>query len=476
MEQASKQILVGDRLSSLPDAILIEILSLLPLNLAITTDTLSKRWRHLWTQVTSVIISDRNINIKCDDLSAAALERSVRKLTSPFFHSSIVDFQGTVLAKSRINSLLHLIYRRTTRHLSISLPRSYAKNVRIPPSVLLTQTLVSLQLSLVSIHNNGGHLTAVELPNLKKLRVCSAPSQCEWLNQLTELCPLLEDLSFVFNFYRKAKIDLKIACPNLRQLCIDLGLNSHSKVAIDAPKLDYLEARFLQSSTTLCIGPDLIRLLGAKLEFLDDIHYSVQGSGRGLLQFYNAICDIRILTLNSGGLHTLATFQSLTRLTINMDLVCYFETMLAKLQLCPALDVLTLKFEQRPMFHKRELQNNPSDYCALGSLKKIEIDICYDELMLKKYFCNISNTLLERCLGLEHFSISVFGGRQWRKETTEEKTIKIEGSEYELCEMLHKCRRGSVRCEVLFIGRCLKMLRKAGLNGFRADRAAIAIK
>ncbi|XP_074296602.1 F-box protein At5g03100-like [Silene latifolia] len=48
-----------DRLSSLPDDVLILIISLHPLQLAIATGTLSRRWRGLWFNTTSIDITFR---------------------------------------------------------------------------------------------------------------------------------------------------------------------------------------------------------------------------------------------------------------------------------------------------------------------------------------------------------------------------------------------------------------------------------
>ncbi|XP_056692908.1 F-box/LRR-repeat protein At3g26922 [Spinacia oleracea] len=68
-----------DRLSSLPDSILTEILSLLPINSAAATSVLSHRWRHLWTGVTRLKFKfeseDREFSTVTDHIMG--------KLTSP---------------------------------------------------------------------------------------------------------------------------------------------------------------------------------------------------------------------------------------------------------------------------------------------------------------------------------------------------------------------------------------------------------
>ncbi|GFY91802.1 hypothetical protein Acr_08g0001980 [Actinidia rufa] len=49
----------ADRISDLPDSILVHILSLLPIEDAIKTDVLSKRWQFLWTHVPSLLFRHR---------------------------------------------------------------------------------------------------------------------------------------------------------------------------------------------------------------------------------------------------------------------------------------------------------------------------------------------------------------------------------------------------------------------------------
>lgn len=49
---------VDDRLSSLPEEIITQILSLIPTEAAVRTSILSKQWRYNWTFVTNLYFDD----------------------------------------------------------------------------------------------------------------------------------------------------------------------------------------------------------------------------------------------------------------------------------------------------------------------------------------------------------------------------------------------------------------------------------
>ena len=56
-----------DRISSLPDCLLVEIISGLPsTKQAFKTSTLSKRWKHLWTKVSNLVFLDDKLDGYCN--------------------------------------------------------------------------------------------------------------------------------------------------------------------------------------------------------------------------------------------------------------------------------------------------------------------------------------------------------------------------------------------------------------------------
>ncbi|KAL9242577.1 hypothetical protein vseg_016563 [Gypsophila vaccaria] len=475
-----------DRLSSLPDALLVDILSFLPLHSAIVTDVLSKRWRHLWTQITSVVIDDRIIKLKYDNLTS--LDLSIYKLTSPFIHTFIVDFvdiDANLAAKIPIESWLGRFCQRQVGHLAVSLRSIVGRHltrrthkVQVPPCIFKTRSLVSIKLkSEITIRDNDD---LIDLPNLSCLCLNLTPSQCGWLNKLAESCPWLQELWLDFKYsFKPPAIDIELSCPNLKRLSLYLGYNRPCKVVINAPKLEYLYTCFLLSTTTFCIRDKPIKLhevkVGTQSYMFHHLRYSDDGDGCNL-GFYEAISYVRTLTINSFAPKAFTIFPNLTRLTLILDYFpCKFMTVAWFLRLCPVLQILTLILEGRPIFDD-DMLRKIRNLGALERVKKIKIDICYDEHKLVDCFSEMIRYLLKSSSILKHFCFSVHGGRLWGKETAKETIARYEKGEYELCDLLYKCPRASIDCEVLFTGKCLLMSRKAGSNALRADGVAIPIK
>lgn len=193
----------SDRISELPDALLIQILSLLSTKQSVVTGTLSKRWRPLWA---SVPILD------FDDDTAGPSDRPERDETkarepsgfSEFVYSVLLLHEARPITRFRLRcahpscsqrdvaTWLCQAARRGVEHLDLSL--SLSRYVALPRKLFNCETVSVMKLDGVFLNALVGF--SVHLRSLKVLHVGDRVLfGChDYLVKLLAGCPVLEDL------------------------------------------------------------------------------------------------------------------------------------------------------------------------------------------------------------------------------------------------------------------------------------------
>jgi len=210
-----------DVISSLPDAVLCDILSFLPTTESVGTSVLSKRWTDLWRSVPTLNL----IDVELDDQEAYfrfnQLVYSVLLSHNNPIKSSILDiwYDGPDLGDlgfSNVIKWIKAVVQRGVERLEIrthmrvldelidlidfgDFPVRVPREVSFPVSIFSCKTLVLLNLYGLFLTC----FTSVRLPSLKILRL----EDCVFLNaqhvlQLLVGCPNLEQLyAFSLEFY-----------------------------------------------------------------------------------------------------------------------------------------------------------------------------------------------------------------------------------------------------------------------------------
>ncbi|XP_074271788.1 F-box/FBD/LRR-repeat protein At5g53840-like [Silene latifolia] len=399
----------NERLNGLPDHLLLEILSLLPLKTAMATAVLSRRWRWLWTHLTDINIDITSYPTYTHPNSLGNLRSLVQnvlpKLTSPFirnlsFHLRYDGFenhdQDNGEEKYNTDNIVSWYewasgHKNHLRKLRVLLNPNYWPGTlfsEVPLWIFQTPSLEVLELSvwfvfgydLVKYRNSSFHL-----PNLKKVTVnlfCDNP----WiLEKLVSCSPSLEVLSCSIFLPTTANdnnpIIVNLSSRNLKQLVMELSHPIH--IVIDAPKLEYLYLHVNKSSyrTTLSY----------KISFVDSptalltcsISPWTDRQGRDIFlpsNLFSVISGVRSLTTadqNPTPLIAPITFRSLTRLRflLRRDLNEAEDLEgLALLQQCPILEVLTFDLSEylQPKNHNWSIPDS-TPQCLVTRVKRIEI-------------------------------------------------------------------------------------------------------
>ncbi|XP_074307573.1 F-box/FBD/LRR-repeat protein At5g22660-like [Silene latifolia] len=477
-----------DRLSSLPDDILIVIISLLPLQLAITTGTLSRRWRGLWTNTTSIDITfresnnSRNIDMN-DTIRQIINSRFIHSFSIEFLESCNLDFWAR-----RMNIIIRKVCYRNVHQLKLTWCNAECSNVHTLPRVIFqTQSLVSIELgSKGASYFSGDWLfpddcDAINLPNLKNLTVHFL-WRFQWIEKLVKACPSLRKLSL--NCWASKDIDDDNDNDNDHGYDYDYddddfdykdrdyeSLQSWAFV-IYAPNLEYLSIS-APKSMIFSFEEEPIMLREMKIEFTD--LYQAELDKDKLSKFYRAISNIRFLTLDISAVDDLCTvFRNVTRLTFNMKLSRSLDTLLSVLEMCPVLDVLNLKFwgvdnKEQPFYRNPSNLSTSRQVLARIKLINVEIDNWGTYCKPAKSFSRLIVQLLRSTCDLEHFNLSVNADCQ---ESSGSNVMLNQEHELNLCEKLYRCQTIS-RCDVEFKGRFLKMSRKDGPKVTTADGKVI---
>ncbi|XP_021716018.1 F-box/FBD/LRR-repeat protein At1g16930-like [Chenopodium quinoa] len=267
-----------DRLSSLPDVILTNILSRLPIHVAIATSVLSHRWRRVWTGITCVeIVTCRTSGV------AAMFDCILRQLTSRKLHvfdlALLEVFKSPEISESEIELWVREVCSRNVEDIRID--AHYDSQFCVPAILFNSQSLVTLKLwGLLQFKWPEIGSLCFHLPNLKSLNLCKLIDVPLSLGTLLRSCPHLEHLDLDFDLADNLHFSLSssvvnIIAPNLKSLSIHmLYTPGQISVYIDAPKLENLKIENFYSIYYFLRNPTVLK--EARIELMHDEWYGLE--------------------------------------------------------------------------------------------------------------------------------------------------------------------------------------------------------
>uniref|UniRef100_A0A803L5P1 F-box domain-containing protein n=2 Tax=Chenopodium quinoa TaxID=63459 RepID=A0A803L5P1_CHEQI len=460
-----------DRISSLPDAILVDILSLIALNDAVTMSFVSRRWLHLWAEVTTIYIVIKQSKGPFKYWTTSA-KKILPKLTSPLIRRFCLDIECGVnkYGLEQIDLWFNRVSDRwKIEEIKVS-TNGYEGLISFPVIFQIHSLLV---LELYGDISLNLPLNVVKIPNLKKLAIqinFTQTKQCMFFETLMKSCPLLEDLSLHFcaiicrtGYLVPNKISL--LGPNLKKLNISFsGQNLMKTIVIDAPNLECLK---LGSSN---YGLPNFSFVNTPTMLVEAYISGNLSKGEVTTKFFNAISRVRSLgvwrPMIGGAMTTM--FVNLTRLICTMP--CSgkdSKALLGLLERCPLLETLTANFTSSGTWEYMWLLCYLEAPNVLIRTKKVEMHFM-SSLMLNNDALNLIKYLLTRARVLDRFIIKITTDPSG--EILEEEKVQ----EVEACkEIFDWLRFLSTGYQVEFWGRYLRIIQSGeeckfikGPNGY----------
>ncbi|KAK7354459.1 hypothetical protein VNO80_19923 [Phaseolus coccineus] len=303
-----------DRLSALPDGVLLHIMEFLPTIQAVKSSVLSKRWKNLWKSLTTLsfrffngirkynryvshVLSNRDHSVSLHNLYLSVFISTAPKLLNDAIkYAALHHLQKLKLSidykfKEIPNSFVPLIFNckcLTFLDLFISSSRS---SLILPPSLLLP--------SLETLHLSNVTFTVIDNDCVEPFSTCTS----------------LTTLVLRHSMHYQSAQTLCISSPSISTLKLENMVHTHSfipKIVLSVPNLSSFTLE--NSHTSMCYELSctchLPFLKEVKIDNRVDIHSSIIISCLGLFS------NVRTLTLSSHILHILLKDLYLGRMDI----------------------------------------------------------------------------------------------------------------------------------------------------------------
>ncbi|KAH1229362.1 F-box/LRR-repeat protein [Glycine max] len=314
-----------DRLSELPDFVLLHIMNFIDTKDALRTCILSKRWKDLWKHLTT--LSFNQSTSLFDERRVVNFNKFVSQVLSCRDGSILLINVRLVIFESIGSQLLNRIMKYAVLHnvqrLTMNIPFFYGKiSTYLDPIIFSCQSLTYLELHNISCWPPLELPKSLQLPALKTLRltrvlftatnnVCAEPfTTCNLLNTL-----VLND----FFLHNDAKI-LFISNSNLSSLKLEnlkIRDTFQHKVVLSTPNLSSLTVCIFGASS-LSIQPlsstcNLSCLEEGTIDIATDISHPV------LIGWLQVFTNVKILTLSYETLKLILKDPSLLVLPITIE-------------------------------------------------------------------------------------------------------------------------------------------------------------
>lgn len=349
----------ADIISTLPDSLLLHILSFLPTEDSVATSILSSRWRPLCNQVQVLNLDEfslvkRSSRYKFQDIVFRIWYR--RSLTNPYplrglrlcwVHNCRLYFVETWLP-NRIQCGMQEL------NLHIEPNPSY----KLPDSVFFCRTLVDLKLEGAITFNPPRY--GSEFPSLKILKLKVFYAKKDSLSTFLAACPVLQDLTLEITYDRdvvfEGKLNIIVLIPTLKRFhCHILFSKPPYKLKMNTPALKYFYFKgHLTNDFVVENMPSLVEsVIGVEEDYA-----SLEDYANNARDFIRPLCNVKslemsvdtaVLLLHASEPDGITLFHDLSSLKFCGDLTCDYAWHALRLLIgqAPKLQILGFELTER---------------------------------------------------------------------------------------------------------------------------------
>ncbi|EOA14665.1 hypothetical protein CARUB_v10027931mg [Capsella rubella] len=357
---------IEDRISVLPDDLIVEILSLIPTKDAVTTMVLSKRWRSIWTIVPKIVCMERHHD-GCKSISRF-IDKTLELHKAPILETLCIQLGPQSPADTEIGKWVENAVGRGLKELEVELQWT-SEPTNFPKSLYNCKTLVILKLSdkiLVDVPSS------VCLPSLKVLSLVSVTyKDDDSLVRLLSSCHVLKYM-YVKRHENDNVAKFVVDVPSLQFFTYentpltDEGVGEHvGSLFINSPALTDFNMRDVSGDTFLVDNmPHLDVMLLQVYSYLDN----------KFLRSISAVASLTFFLIKETVANNISTITFSRLIDLKLYIFEWFDWLkpvMLFLSNCPNLKVLRISFGPSLMWNH---PNQPSSVpeCFLSHLKIFE--------------------------------------------------------------------------------------------------------
>ncbi|KAL3620518.1 hypothetical protein CASFOL_035430 [Castilleja foliolosa] len=247
-----------DRLETLPDYLLIHILSRLETKEAAKTSVLSKRWQYLWTETPSLSFEKNSTDIEDTRELVTRIYRTLVHRTCSYLDRLYISFTYDKCFASDVNVWVEFSVRSKVKQLWLMLRSRTDFFYMIPQTMYSCCSFTELYLEGCILEPHG----TIHWKYLTELRIDGVELHEHVIQKIISSCPVLSSLTLTdcYGFER-----LDIYSQSLHYLSVDDCEDEHSGVWIEI-SAPYLRQLFMSHWRGVRL-PNIQSLIHAEIQF-----------------------------------------------------------------------------------------------------------------------------------------------------------------------------------------------------------------